>query len=97
MTSSGLFNRPRRRVGDYTVALLCNPVDEGILLKMASAVVPLFITRLAQRIADIIFQAVVAVLIVLGYLFLALFIYVVLREIIVPEKVHLRPVHFFFQ
>ena len=65
---------------------------------MASAsVVPSFITRLVQRIADIVFQAVVAVLIVLGYLFLALFIYVVLREIIVPEKVHLRPVHFFFQ
>ena len=59
--------------------------------------IPSFISRLAQRLVDIVFQAIVAVLIVLGYLFLALFIYVVLREIIVPEKVHIRPVHFFFQ
>ena len=42
-------------------------------------------------------RVLMGVLIFLGYVLLSLFIYAIMRRIMVPQKLHVKPVHFYFK
>ena len=46
---------------------------------------------------ELFIRVLMGVLIFLGYVLLSLFIYAVLRRIMVPQKLHIKPVHLFFE
>ena len=46
---------------------------------------------------EAVIRAMMGVLIFLGYVLLSLFMYAILRRVMVPQKLHIKPVHLFFQ
>ena len=46
---------------------------------------------------EVTIRAMMGVLIFLGYVLLSLFMYAIMRRIMVPQKLHIKPVHLFFQ
>ena len=42
-------------------------------------------------------RAMMGVLIFLGYVLLSLFMYAIMRRVMVPQKLHVKPVHLYFQ
>ena len=42
-------------------------------------------------------RALMGVLVFLGYVLLSLFIYAIMRRVMVPQKLHIKPVHLYFQ
>ena len=49
-----------------------------------------------EAIKEAFIRALMGVLVFLGYVLLSLFIYAIMRRIMVPQKVHVKPVHLFF-
>ena len=50
-----------------------------------------------EAIKELFIRALMGVLVFLGYVLLSLFIYAIMRRIMVPQKVHVRPVHLYFR
>lgn len=46
---------------------------------------------------EVFIRAMMGVLIFLGYVLLSLFIYAIMRRVMVPQKLHIKPVHLYFQ
>lgn len=46
---------------------------------------------------EVFIRLLMGVLIFLGYVLLSLFIYAIMRRIMVPQKLHIKPVHFYFE
>lgn len=46
---------------------------------------------------EVFIKATTGVLIFLGYVLLSLFIYAIMRRVMVPQKLHIKPVHLYFQ
>ena len=46
---------------------------------------------------EVFIRAMMGVLIFLGYVLLSLFMYAIMRRVMVPQKLHIKPVHLFFQ
>ena len=46
---------------------------------------------------EVFIRTMMGVLIFLGYVLLSLFIYAIMRRVMVPQKLHIKPVHLFFQ
>ena len=46
---------------------------------------------------EAVIRSMMGVLIFLGYVLLSLFMYAILRRVMVPQKLHVKPVHLFFQ
>lgn len=42
-------------------------------------------------------RVLMGILIFLGYVLLSLFIYAIMRRIMVPQKLHVKPVHLYFK
>lgn len=45
---------------------------------------------------EVFIRAMTGVLIFLGYVLLSLFIYAIMRRVMVPQKLHVKPVHLYF-
>lgn len=46
---------------------------------------------------EVFIRTTTGVLIFLGYVLLSLFIYAIMRRVMVPQKLHVKPVHLYFQ
>jgi len=46
---------------------------------------------------EIFIRVLMGVLIFLGYVLLSLFTYAIIRRIMVPQKLHIKPVHLYFK
>ena len=46
---------------------------------------------------ELFIRVLMGVLIFLGYVLLSLFIYAIMRRIMVPQKLHVKPVHLYFK
>ena len=46
---------------------------------------------------EVLIRALMGVLVFLGYVLLSLFIYAIMRRVMVPQKLHIKPVHLFFE
>ena len=46
---------------------------------------------------EAVIRAMMGVLIFLGYVLLSLFMYAIMRRVMVPQKLHIKPVHLYFQ
>ena len=46
---------------------------------------------------ELLVRVLMAVLIFLGYVLLSLLIYAILRRVMVPQKLHVRPVHLYYE
>lgn len=46
---------------------------------------------------EMLVRVLMAVLIFLGYVLLSLLIYAILRRVMVPQKLHVRPVHLYYE
>ena len=46
---------------------------------------------------EVFIRALMGVLVFLGYVLLSLFIYAIMRRVMVPQKLHIKPVHLYFQ
>ena len=46
---------------------------------------------------EAIIRGMMGILIFLGYILLSLFIYAIMRGVMVPQKLHIKPVHLYFQ
>lgn len=46
---------------------------------------------------EAVIRVMMGVLIFLGYVLLSLFMYAIMRRVMVPQKLHIKPVHLYFQ
>lgn len=46
---------------------------------------------------EAVIRVMMAVLIFLGYVLLSLFMYAIMRRVMVPQKLHIKPVHLYFK
>lgn len=46
---------------------------------------------------EVVIRVMMGVLIFLGYCLLSLFMYAIMRRVMVPQKLHVKPVHLYFQ
>lgn len=53
--------------------------------------------RGAEAMKEVFIRFLMGLLIFLGYVLLSLFIYAIMRRVMVPQKLHIRPVHFYFK
>lgn len=56
-----------------------------------------FYGAIVEATKEVFIRILMGVLIFLGYVLLSLFIYAIMRRILVPQKLHVKPVHFYFE
>ena len=50
-----------------------------------------------EAMKELFIRILMGLLIFLGYVLLSLFIYAIMRRIMVPQKMHIKPVHLYFK